>query len=155
MRHARRSPLHRIGRQAGFTLVEIGIALALIGVLAAMAFKSQEVVEQYRQGEFVTRVRTLEANLKAYRATYGRWPGDCNRDGLMDHEFVSATALELTESFDYTIPAGLAPAASAQAAYAPGKTCPVSSLAPWPNVNVAYNDLKLGGQLGARPGRRQ
>lgn len=125
------------------------MALAVISILVLMVLKSQEVLEQYRQGEFLNRVRTLEANLKAYRTTYGRWPGDCNRDGLIDYEFVGVSMLEAVETFDYALPSTLTAAANSEAAYAPGNTCPTSTMAPWRKVNVPYNELKLGGQLSA------
>lgn len=155
MKSPRNPALRRRLGQAGFTLVEIAMALALIGVLAAITFKSQELVEQYRQSGFVTHVQTLESHLKAYRTAYGRWPGDCNRDGLMDHEFTSVANLPALEKFDYAVPSSLTAASSAADTYALGKTCPGSSLSPWSDVNVPYNELKLGGQSGAgEPNRK-
>ena len=85
-------------RQQGFTLLEVAVVLALLGVLAAVAFKSQEMVEQYKQVQFVNHVRVLQANLNAYKTAFGRYPGDCNRDGLLDAPLVSVSALTWPEA---------------------------------------------------------
>ena len=89
--------------QQGFTLIEIAVALVVIGVLAAITFKSQELIEQYRQSQFVNSARMLQSNLSAYRSTYGRWPGDCNRDGLVDYGFINTSELS-DAAYDYGIP---------------------------------------------------
>jgi prepilin-type N-terminal cleavage/methylation domain-containing protein len=141
-------------RQRGFTLVEIAVVLALLGVLTAITFKSQELVEQYKQTQFVTSVRVLQAHLNAYRTAYGRWPGDCNRDGLLDHTFLNPTLLT-NEVYDYGIPTALTPAASASTSYALGMLCPASTLAPFDPLNVPFNELKWGGQTpSGEPNRK-
>ena len=141
-------------RQRGFTLVEIAVVLALLGVLTAITFKSQELVEQYKQTQFVTSVRVLQAHLNAYRTAYGRWPGDCNRDGLLDHTFLNPTLLT-NEVYDYGIPTALTPAASASTTYALGMLCAASTLAPFDPLNVPFNELKWGGQTpSGEPNRK-
>jgi prepilin-type N-terminal cleavage/methylation domain-containing protein len=57
MRRPKRSthstrPSRPIGQelQRGFTLLEIAVVIALLGVLTAISLKAQELVEQYRQG---------------------------------------------------------------------------------------------------------
>jgi prepilin-type N-terminal cleavage/methylation domain-containing protein len=140
--------------QSGFTLVEVAVVLALLGILASMAFKSQEVVEQYRQGQFLNSVRMLQSNLSAYRSTYGRWPGDCNRDGLLDTVFVNVSELG-SEVYDYTSPSSLSAASSVSVAYSAGMLCPASSLAPFAKINVPFNELKWGGHMPAgEPNRK-
>lgn len=140
--------------QRGFTLVEIAVVLALLGALTAITFKSQELVEQYRQSQFVTSVRVLQANLNAYKTTYGRWPGDCNRDGLLDHTFLNPTLLT-NDLYDYGIPSSLSAAANASTTYALGMLCPASTLAPFDPINVPFNELKWGGQTpSGEPNRK-
>jgi prepilin-type N-terminal cleavage/methylation domain-containing protein len=140
--------------QRGFTLVEVAMVLALLGVLAAVTFKSQELIEQYRQSQFVTGVRMLQANLGAYRSTYGRWPGDCNRDGLMDHVFINTSELG-NDVYDYGIPSALNEAANSSTTYALGMRCPASTLAPFDKMNVPFNELKWGGQTpSGEPNRK-
>lgn len=128
--------------QRGLYLVEVAIGLAVIGLLTAMALKSQEVIEQYRQGQFVTRVQTLVTQLDTHRQTWGRWPGDCNRDGLIDPAFNSTDTLP---ALDYAIPTSLTPAVSSDATYSLGNTCPLTTLTPFGTSNVAYNELRLAG----------
>lgn len=141
-------------RQRGFTLLEVSVVLALLGVLAAITFKSQELVEQYRQAQFVNHVRLLQAHVVAYKTAFGRLPGDCNRDGLMDAPFVSASALN-AEVYDYGIPSELTAAASVSTTYALGLLCPASTLAPFAHFNVAWNELKWGGQTpSGEPNRK-
>jgi prepilin-type N-terminal cleavage/methylation domain-containing protein len=140
--------------QRGFTLIEIAVVLALLGILAAISFKSQELIEQYRQSQFVTGVRILQANLNAYRTTYGRWPGDCNRDGLIDHVFISSSQLS-NDVYDYGVPSTLTEAATSSTAYALGMLCPASTLAPYEKLNVPFNELKWGGQTpSGEPNRK-
>lgn len=140
--------------QRGFTLVEMAVVLALLGVLTAVTFKSQELVDQYRQGQFVNSVRVLQANLNAYKTAYGRWPGDCNRDGLLDAVFVN-TNLLTKDVYDYGIPSQLSAASNASATYTLGMLCPATTLAPFTPVNVPFNELKWGGQTpSGEPNRK-
>jgi prepilin-type N-terminal cleavage/methylation domain-containing protein len=149
-------PTRPAGRtlQRGFTLVEMAVVLALLGVLTAISFKSQELVEQYRQSQFVSSVRVLQAHLNAYKTTYGRWPGDCNRDGLMDHAFLSPDVLTY-DLYDYGMPTSLTAAANASTTYTLGLLCPSSTLAPFEPINVPFNELKWGGHTpSGEPNRK-
>ena len=151
-----RRPIRPTGRtlQRGFTLVEIAVVLALLGVLTAISLKAQELVEQYRQTQFVTGVRILQANLNAFKTTNGRWPGDCNRDGLLDYSFLDATLLT-NDLYDYGIPSSLSAATDATTTYALGMLCPASTLAPFDPNNVPFNELKWGGQTpSGEPNRK-
>ena len=134
----------RAWAQRGLSLVELAIGLAIVGLLAAMALKSQEVVESYRQAQFVTKVQTLVSQLGSYRRTWGRWPGDCNRDGLVD---LSLTNLGALTQLEYAVATSLTAAASSSATYALGNTCPSSTLSPFANGNVPYNELRLAGLI--------
>lgn len=133
-------------RQRGLSLVELALGLAVLGVLAGLAFKSQELMEQYQQAQFVNKVQSLKAQISAYRSSLGRWPGDCNRDGLMDSVFISPAGLTTT-SFDYALSTPLTPATSSTDPYAVGLLCPASTLTPFDDANVAYNELKYAGLL--------
>jgi prepilin-type N-terminal cleavage/methylation domain-containing protein len=130
-------------RQSGFSLFELSLALALIGILMGMALSAQGLVEQYRQSQFVNHVRVLQSNLEAYRHNHGRWPGDCDGDGLMDYTVLGS---ETPDDLDYAVPLAFTPAAGV---YTLGDVCPSSTLNPYPNLNVAYNELKLAGQTPA------
>lgn len=131
-------------RQRGFTLVEIAIALVLIGVLVAISLQSQGLVEQYRQSQFINQVRALDSNLQTYRNVNGRWPGDCNRDGLLDYPLVDSSLL-LPELLDYAVPESFTAATDATTTYALGMVCPDNTLDPYAEANVVFNELKRGG----------
>jgi hypothetical protein len=134
--------------------VEIAVVIALLGVLTAISLKAQELVEQYRQTQFVTGVRVLQANLNAYKTTYGRWPGDCNRDGLVDYVFLDDTLL-LSDLYEYSVATTLSAAASATTTYASGLLCPASTLTAYDPNNVPFNELKWGGQIpSGEPNRK-
>jgi type II secretory pathway pseudopilin PulG len=152
----RQPPHHRKQLQGmrGISLVELAIGLAILGLLLAMTFKGQEVFEQYRQGQFVHMVRTLEAQLKSHHQSQGRWPGDCDRDGWIDLELNDADEL-VAEALDYGIPAALEKATSAADPYTLGLVCPDSSLTPMAAVNVPFNELKLAGLMPAGQPNRQ
>jgi prepilin-type N-terminal cleavage/methylation domain-containing protein len=148
--NARRWAAYRAARatelkaQRGFSLIEIALGLAVMGVLIGMTLKSQELLEQYRQSQFVTQVQTLVANARAHRSALGRWPGDCNRDGLVDYAFNTTETLESGEDLDYAEPTSLDAAATEVAPYpySLGNVCPVTTLLPFDDVNVAFNELK-------------
>ncbi len=130
----------------GFSLLEVSLVLVLTGVLMAIALKSQEMVEQYRQAQFVNQVRTLVSSLQTYRQTNGRWPGDCNRDGLLD-EPLRDSSLMVPELLDYAVPPSYTAAPSASSTYTLGLVCPGSTLDPFEDANVVFNELKLGGLI--------
>ena len=149
-------PTRPIGQklQRGFTLLEIAVVIALLGVLTAISLKAQELVEQYRQTQFVTGVRVLQANLNAYKTTYGRWPGDCNRDGLLDYSLTDVSLL-LSDLYEYSVATTLSAAASAATTYASGLLCPASTLTAYDPNNVPFNELKWGGQIpSGEPNRK-
>lgn len=142
--HSRRK-LPRTG-QRGFTLVEMALGLGLLAMLAALAFQSQGVVQQYRQHQFVTQVRVLQSALVSHRQQQGRWPGDCNRDGILDHELSSN---DTVDGLDYAVPTQFSAATDTSTAYTLGTVCPASTLDPYDDLNVVFNELKRGGQTAA------
>lgn len=134
--------------QKGLGLLEFALVLVLLGVVAAMVLQGSNAMEGFQQSRFVQRVRTLEAHLQAFHSTQGRWPGDCNRDGLVDYGFVDAASLS-AGALDYGIPSALAQASSASSSYTLGLVCPAVSLAPFAQINVPFNELKWVGQTPA------
>jgi len=142
---ARQGARARTG-QRGFSLLEIALAMVLLGVLFVGALKSQSMLEQYRHSAFVNGTRALVSHLSAHLNTRGRWPGDCNRDGLLDYSFLTVDTLSAVDLYDYNVPTDLTPAVSG-ATYAPSNVCPTSTLMPFDNVNVPFNELKQAGLL--------
>jgi len=61
---------------------------------------------------------------------------------------------ETADDLDCVVATDFLPAIRASAAYVTGTTCPKSTLDPYDEPNVAYNELKLGGQaLTSQPNR--
>lgn len=134
--------------QKGLGLIEFALVLVLMGVIAAMVLQGANAVEGFQQARFVQKVRTLEAGLQSFRSTNGRWPGDCNRDGLVDYGFLGIDALS-PAALDYAVPSLLAQASSASASYSLGLVCPPAGMAAFGQINVPFNELKWSGQVPA------
>lgn len=76
--------------QTGFTLVELAIALMVIGLLIGGVLKGQELIENARVVNVVREVQAYNAAFMIFQSTYGEWPGkmqspssrlaDCNTD---------------------------------------------------------------------------
>lgn len=139
------------GNQRGLSLVEMAVALFVIGLIMLITMQSKNVIEQYRQTQFTNQVRALKSNLHAFRNLHGRWPGDCNQDGLIDYRLLTT---EAATELDYQAATTFIPAASSDADYTLGTVCPEGSLEPYAKLNIAFNELKLSGQSpAAQPNR--
>lgn len=63
-------------KDGGFTLVELAIALTVIGLLLAGLLKSVELIENGRVGTFVAQTGHYESAISAFRSLYKALPGD-------------------------------------------------------------------------------
>ncbi len=63
-------------RQQGFTLVEIGIVLLIIGLLLGGVLKGQELIENARVKKAVSLFDSISAAVNGYRDRYRNLPGD-------------------------------------------------------------------------------
>lgn len=66
-------------RQQGFTLVELAIALMVIGLLIGGVLKGQELIENARMTAFIRQIKAYDAATMIFRNTYGALPGDIKR----------------------------------------------------------------------------
>lgn len=71
-------------RNEGFTLVELAIVMVIIGILLGTILKGQELVNNARVKRLLNDLKGLESVTWAFFDRYGRMPGDCNRDGVID-----------------------------------------------------------------------
>jgi prepilin-type N-terminal cleavage/methylation domain-containing protein len=67
-----------IGRQRGFTLVEIAIVLVIIGLLLGGILKGQEMITQAKIKNVINDFNGLSAAVNSYRDRYRMLPGDDN-----------------------------------------------------------------------------
>ncbi|HIE59554.1 MAG TPA: type II secretion system protein [Persephonella sp.] len=73
-----------MNNQKGFTLIELAIVLVVIGIILGAILKSQELIKNAKARRFQNDVKALEAIIWMFYDRYGRFPGDCNLDGLID-----------------------------------------------------------------------
>lgn len=64
---------------AAFSLIELGIVLLIIGVLAGAIFKGQELLQTAKITSVLDEVSQYKNAVLLYQSTYGEWPGDDNR----------------------------------------------------------------------------
>lgn len=65
--------------EKGFTLVELAIVMAIIGLLIGGILKGQELMENARVASTVTQVKAIEAAMTTFRDTFNAVPGDMAR----------------------------------------------------------------------------
>jgi len=65
--------------EKGFTLVELAIVMAIIGLLIGGILKGQELMENARVASTVTQVKAIEASVTTFRDTFNAIPGDMAR----------------------------------------------------------------------------
>ncbi|WP_374348259.1 prepilin-type N-terminal cleavage/methylation domain-containing protein [Chitinimonas sp.] len=65
-----------MGKQQGFTLIEIAIVLVIIGLLLGGVLKGQEMIENAKAKNAVTDFNGVVAAVNAYRDRYRQLPGD-------------------------------------------------------------------------------
>ena len=71
-------------RRKGFTLVELAIVLVIIGIILGAILKGQELINNARAKRVQNDMRGIEALLWTFYDRYGRFPGDCDRNGFID-----------------------------------------------------------------------
>jgi prepilin-type N-terminal cleavage/methylation domain-containing protein len=77
--------------KAGFTLVELAIVLVVIGIILGAVLKGQELINNAKVKKLQTQyVNGLDAFMAAYADRKGRFPGDCNRDGVIGYGLPAA-----------------------------------------------------------------
>lgn len=74
--------LSRIDKR-GFTLVEMAIVLVIIGIILGAVLKGQDLIDNARAKQFVTKIKTWEVALNTYFDRKGRYPGDADKNGII------------------------------------------------------------------------
>ncbi len=66
----------KLGKQKGFTLVELAIVLVIVGLLIGGILKGQQLMENASITATVSQVKAIEAATTSFRDSYGELPGD-------------------------------------------------------------------------------
>jgi len=87
-------------RNGGFTLIELAIVLVIIGIIIGAILKGQELINNTKSKRFQNDLKNIESMLWTYFDRKGRWPGDCDIDGIVEfspaNASTTATALSST-----------------------------------------------------------
>jgi prepilin-type N-terminal cleavage/methylation domain-containing protein len=143
-------------KQKGFTLVEMSVVLVLAGLMVAAVTAGQELINTAKAKKAVNDVVSLASNLQLYTQAKGRFPGDCDADGVIDYDAGATSRLdtdnnERAEAYAFistypTIPANGADAEEVTDACAlAGDTTNNTVVTNDDNANVWLNDLKVAG----------
>jgi prepilin-type N-terminal cleavage/methylation domain-containing protein len=73
-----------MGRQRGFTLIELAIVLVIIGIIIGMVLKGQDLIQNARMKKLVNEIRKFELPMWTCYDRLGSFPGDNDKDGLVD-----------------------------------------------------------------------
>ncbi|UCU92249.1 type II secretion system protein [Hydrogenophaga taeniospiralis] len=152
-----------IGRQRGFTLVEMSVTMVIAGLLFAAVTTGQELVAQAKATKLVGEIKLAEMQLQRYNQAKGRFPGDCNADGIIDYAAdANAASVSLrgdtdnasrAAEYSYSVLLPTEPVDGAEAT-AQENGCALNGDAAdalatvttsTTNANVWLNDLKLAG----------
>ncbi len=71
-------------RARGFTLIELAIVLVIIGIILGAVLKGQELINNAKVKRVQNDMRGFEALIWTFYDRYGKFPGDCNGDGLIN-----------------------------------------------------------------------
>ncbi|MCP4394715.1 MAG: prepilin-type N-terminal cleavage/methylation domain-containing protein [Alphaproteobacteria bacterium] len=63
-------------KQNGFTLVELSVVLAIIGILMGVFMKSRIMLRDSKLKSVIAETQKIKRGAQSFRLKYGAWPGD-------------------------------------------------------------------------------
>jgi prepilin-type N-terminal cleavage/methylation domain-containing protein len=76
-------------KNQGFTLIELAIALVIIGILVGAILKGSDLIDSARAKSITQSIKEIETAVWTFYDKARRFPGDCDRNGLIDYTLTS------------------------------------------------------------------
>lgn len=123
-----------IRNRKGFTLVELAIVLVIIGIILGAVLKGQDLIASSKAKRVQKDMQGFEAMIWTYVDRVGRFPGDCNSNGVVGY----TPPLVATGIGTATPPSNLTVPSDNCATTATGEA----------NVNRVFSDLRASNIAG-------
>lgn len=78
-------PAGAVRNRKGFTLVELAIVLVIIGIILGAVLKGQDLIASSKAKRIQKDMQGFEAMIWTYVDRVGRFPGDCNSNGVIGY----------------------------------------------------------------------
>ncbi|MDH5257114.1 MAG: hypothetical protein OEX07_03870 [Gammaproteobacteria bacterium] len=73
-----------VNKQEGQLAVNLAEILVSAGLVVGAAFQAQVFFQDYQFESYYDELKSVETALWDYKGVTGRWPGDCDADGVID-----------------------------------------------------------------------
>ena len=70
--------------QTGFTLITFALAVVSSGIVLGFVVQGKDLVDRLQYTNFKNEIVELENKVWSYKLDHGRWPGDCNANGIIE-----------------------------------------------------------------------
>ena len=89
--------------QKGFTLVELAIVLVIAGIILVGVLKGTDAINKAKVERMVADIKGLQASILEFQKRNGRFPGDCNNNGVIQLAVTAGTQAGVNNTLNKTI----------------------------------------------------